>query len=127
MPDPTSPGDNAGQPFITRRSLLGFSALATAAFFAYGQLYEASNSGAGRLGMAAAGAFGIALVLGVVAWLGGIRMAGRSGSLLWLFIVALMPPFGSLAYSLWGPPVGSGPGAPGAGAGRPPRPPVSRR
>jgi hypothetical protein len=108
MPDqtrPTGPERDAAQPFITRRSLLGFSALATAAFVAYGQLYQASNSGAGRLGMAAAGAFGIALVVGVVAWVGGIRMAGRSGSLLWLFVVALTPPFGSLAYSLWGPPM----------------------
>lgn len=96
-------GATSGQPFITRRSLLGFSAIACAALMAYGQLYQASNSGAGRLGMAAAGTFGIALVLGVVAWVGGIRLAGRAGSLLWLAVVALMPPFGSLAYSLWGP------------------------
>ena len=118
MPDDRRAGAPTGQhaPFLTRRSLLGFSALAAAAFVAYGQLYEASNSGAGRLGMAAAGAFGIALVLGIIAWVGGIRMAGRSGSMLWLFVVALTPPFGSLAYSLWGP------------SGPPPAPPgVTRR
>jgi hypothetical protein len=112
--DPRSAG-TAAAPFITRRSLLAFSAIATLAFLAYNGLYEASDSGAGRLGMAAAGAFGIALVLGVIAWLGGIRLAGRSGSLLWLFVVALTPPFGSLAYSIWGPatippsPPGGGP------------------
>jgi len=103
MPDTPTPGRAAGPPFITRRSLLVFSAVATLAFVAYGQLYDASNSGAGRLGVAAAGTFGIAAVLGLIAWVGGIRLAGRSGSLLWLFVVAFTPPFGSLAYSLWGP------------------------
>lgn len=122
MPDDPRAGPSTGQtaPFITRRSLLGFSAIATVSFLAYGQLYQASNSGAGRLGMMAAGAFGIAMVLGAVAWVGGIRLAGRSGSLLWLFIVALMPPFGSLAYSLWGPAVAVPPQGP-------PRPPGARR
>ena len=100
--DPRS-GTPAGPPFVTRRSLLSFSTIATLAFVAYGQLYQASNSGAGRLGMFAAGAFGVALVLGVIAWVGGMRLAGRSGSLLWLFVVALTPPLGSLAYALWGP------------------------
>ena len=114
MPDPTLPAPSAGTPFITRRSLFGFSAVAAAALVAYEELYPASNSGAGRMGVAAAGAFGIAMVVGIVAWIGGMRLAGRSGSLLWLFIVALMPPFGSLAYSLWGP---AGP------ASAPPRPP----
>src|SRR5579864_598276 len=103
MPDTPSPGRRAGPPFITRRSLLVFSAVATVSFFAYGQLYDASNSGAGRLGMAAAGMFGIAAVVGLIAWVGGIRLAGRSGSLLWLCVVAFTPPFGSLAYSIWGP------------------------
>lgn len=118
MPDSPPPGAAAGPPFITRRSLLVLSALATVAFFAYGQLYDASNSGAGRLGMAAAGAFGVAAVLGLIAWLGGIRMAGRSGSLLWLCVVAFTGPFGSLAYSIWGPT---------AAAPRPPGPPGMRR
>jgi hypothetical protein len=103
MPDTPVPGPIPRAPFITRRSLLVFSAVATVSFIAYGQLYDASNSGAGRLGMAAAGTFGVAAVLGLIAWLGGIRLAGRSGSLLWLFVVAFTPPFGSLAYSLWGP------------------------
>ena len=103
MSDIRPPAPEKGPPFITRRSLLTFSAIATAAFIAYGELYDASNSGAGRLGVAAAGTFGIALVLGVIAWVGGIRLAGRSGSLLWLAVVALAPPFGSLAYSIWGP------------------------
>ena len=116
MPDPTRPAPPAGTPFITRRSLFGFSAVAAAALVAYEELYPASNSGAGRLGVAAAGAFGIALVVGIVAWIGGMRLAGRSGSLLWLFIVALMPPFGSLAYALWGPPGSAGPAPPGPGA-----------
>jgi hypothetical protein len=123
MPDPIPPKPASGPPFITRRSLLGFSAIATAAFVAYGQLYDASNSGAGRLGMAAAGAFGIALVVGLIAWIGGIRLAGRSGSMLWLFVVALTPPFGSLAYSLWGP--AAAPSGPGPG-GTPPRPGMRR-
>jgi hypothetical protein len=105
MPDTSNPGTQAGPPFITRRSLLTFSAIATAAFFAYSGLYDASGTGSGRLGMAAAGAFGVAMVLGLIAWVGGIRLAGRSGSLLWLFVVALAPPFGSLAYSIWGPAV----------------------
>jgi hypothetical protein len=103
MPDETRPGPDPGPPFITRRSLLGFSALATAAFIAYGQLYDASDAGGGRLGVAAAGAFGVAMVVGAVAWVGGIRLAGRSGSLLWLCVVAFTPVVGSLAYSLWGP------------------------
>lgn len=116
QPRPAGPSGPPAAPFITRRSLLYFSAVAAMAFVAYGQLYQSSNSGAGRLGMAAAGAFGIALVVGVVAWIGGMRLAARSGSMLWLFIVALMPPFGSLAYSLWGP---TGPVTP-PGVRRPP-------
>jgi hypothetical protein len=103
----------AAPPFITRRSLLVFSAVATVAFLAYGQLYDASHSGAGRLGMAAAAAFGIAAVLGLIAWVGGIRLAGRSGSLLWLCVVAFAPPFGSLAYSIWGPATRPPPPRPG--------------
>ena len=86
-----------------------FSAVAAAAFVAYGQLYDASNSGAGRLGVAAAGTFGIAAVAGLIAWIGGIRLAAKAGSLLWLFVVAFTPPFGSLAYSIWGPAARSGP------------------
>ena len=98
MPDTPRPIGGAA-PFITRRSLLTFSAIATVAFFAYSGFYSASNSGGGGLGMAAAGA----LVLGLIAWVGGIRLGGGSGSLLWLAVVALAPPFGSLAYSIWGP------------------------
>jgi hypothetical protein len=91
------------EPFITRRSLLWFSAVATAAFLAYGQLYDASGKGGGQLGVVAAAAFGVAMVIGAIAWLGGIRLAGRSGSLLWLMVVAITPVLGSLCYALWGP------------------------
>jgi hypothetical protein len=103
MPEqqPTAPDPSA--PFITRRSLLWFSAVATAAFVAYSQLYDASSRGAGTLGMAAAGAFGVAMVVGAIAWFGGIRLAGRSGSFLWLLVVAVTPVVGSLCYALWGP------------------------
>ena len=110
--EPTRPP--AGTPFITRRSLLWFSGVATGAFIAFNQLYDASNQGAGALGIAAAMTFAVALVVGAVAWLGGIRLAGRSGSLLWLFLVALMPPIGSLAYALWGPNSIAAPPRPGA-------------
>jgi hypothetical protein len=103
MAEPQSKDPERGEPFITRHSLLWFSGVATAAFVAYSELYDASSKGAGRLGLAAAGAFGVAAVLGLIAWLGGIRMAGRSGSLLWLVVVAMTPVVGSLCYALWGP------------------------
>ncbi|HEV7680109.1 MAG TPA: hypothetical protein VGQ42_16230 [Candidatus Dormibacteraeota bacterium] len=116
MAEPQSKGPERGEPFITRRSLLWFSAVATAAFVAYSELYDASSKGAGRMGMVAAGAFGVAAVLGIIAWVGGIRLAGRSGSLLWLVVVAMTPVVGSLCYALWGPPVvAAPPGAPGGG------------
>jgi hypothetical protein len=100
-------GPDGAEPFITRRSLLWFSAVATAAFVASSELYDASGKGAGQLGVAAAGTFGVAAVLGMVAWLGGIRMAGRSGSMLWVVVVAMTPVVGSLCYALWGPPPGA--------------------
>jgi hypothetical protein len=103
MPEHPSPTPDPGAPFITRRSLLWFSAVGTAAFVAYSQLFDASNRGAGGMGMAAAAFFGVAVVIGGIAWFGGIRMAGRSGSLLWLMVVAITPVLGSLCYALWGP------------------------
>jgi hypothetical protein len=103
MPEPHSPPTQSGAPFITRRSLLWFSAVATAAFVAYDQFFEASGRGGGPMGAVAAAFFGVALVIGSVAWLGGIRMAGRSGSLLWLLVVAVTPVVGSLCYAVWGP------------------------
>ena len=105
MPAPAPAQRDPGPPIITRRSLLGFSAIATVAPFASSEFYDASHAGAGRLGMAAALTFAIAIVLSAVAWIGGNRLAGRSGSMLWLCVVALTPPFGSLAYSIWGPAV----------------------
>jgi hypothetical protein len=103
MPEPQRESTEGTTPFITRRSLLWFSAVATAAFVAYSQLFDASDRGAGGMGMAAAGFFGVAVVVGCIAWFGGIRMAGRSGSLLWLMVVAMTPVVGSLCYALWGP------------------------
>ena len=116
MPEPESPPTEPGAPFITRRSLLWFSAVATAAFIAYSQLFDASNQGHGAMGMAAAAFFAVALVIGSVAWLGGIRMAGRSGSMLWLLVVAITPVVGSLCYAVWGP--AAAPPAPPPGARR---------
>lgn len=104
MPEPQSPPSDPGAPFITRRSLLWFSAVATAAFIAYSEFFDASNRGGGAMGVLAAAFFGVALVVGAVAWLGGIRMAGRSGSMLWLVVVAITPVVGSLCYAVWGPP-----------------------
>ncbi|HXA29807.1 MAG TPA: hypothetical protein VN193_13795 [Candidatus Angelobacter sp.] len=103
MSEQPKPQPDTGAPFITRRSLLWYSAVATAAFIAYSQLFDASNNGSGSLGAAAAAFFGVAVVIGSIAWFGGIRMAGRSGSLLWLFVVAITPVVGSLCYALWGP------------------------
>ena len=103
MPEPQRESTPGATPFITRRSLLWFSAVATAAFVAYSQLFDASDRGSGGMGMAAAAFFGIAVVVGSIAWFGGIRMAGRSGSLLWLMVVAITPVLGSLCYALWGP------------------------
>jgi hypothetical protein len=116
MPEPQIPASDTGAPFITRRSLLWFSAVATAAFVAYNQLYDASGRGAGKLGMAAAATFAIAMVLGGIAWFGGIRLAGRSGSTLWLLVVAITPVVGTLCYALWGP--AAAPPAPPPGARR---------
>jgi hypothetical protein len=115
MPEQQPQAPTPDAPFITRRSLLWLSAAATAAFVAFNELYSASDRGAGALGAAAAGAFGVAIVVGGIAWFGGIRMAGRSGSLLWLLVVAATPVVGSLCYALWGP------------AGVPPAPPPGVR
>jgi hypothetical protein len=115
MPDQQPQATDPNAPFITRRSLLWLSAVGTAAFIAFNELYAASSKGAGAMGMAAAGAFGVAMVVGGIAWFGGIRMAGRSGSLLWLLVVAATPVVGSLCYALWGP------------AGTPPVPPPGAR
>lgn len=116
MPEPLSPPTDSGAPFITRRSLLWFSAVATAAFIAYSQLFDASSQGKGAMGAVAAVFFAVALVIGSVAWLGGIRLAGRSGSLLWLLVVAITPVVGSLCYAVWGP--AAAPPAPPPGARR---------
>ncbi len=113
MSEQPRPSTDGAAPFITRRSLLWFSAVATAAFIAFNELFDASKDGSGGMGVAAAALFGVALVIGSVAWLGGIRMAGRSGSMLWLFVVAITPVVGSLCYAVWGPV--APPGAPQGG------------
>jgi hypothetical protein len=76
-------------------------------------VYGLSDSGSGTLGALAAVLEGVAVVAGSVGWVGGLILALRSGSFLWLLLVVLFPLLGPAMVALWSQP------APPARGGRP--------
>jgi hypothetical protein len=91
-------------PFFTRNTILGFSAVAIAAFLAYAPLFAWSDHGGGTLGLFAALAEGLTVVTGAVAWVGGCLLAIRRGSMLWVLIAVFVPLVGPVMVALSSPP-----------------------
>lgn len=89
-------------PFVTRRSTLGFSVtclLATATL----QIL-ASSSGASTSHAVMALLAAVAIVSGVVAWIAGVVVAVRAGSVLWTIVAALpLPPLNSAVCAVFCP------------------------
>ncbi|MBV8196453.1 MAG: hypothetical protein JOY80_13110, partial [Candidatus Dormibacteraeota bacterium] len=101
------PRQRPSTPFVTRRSTLAFSASCVAASFAFQSLLGSNGSASGpSLLLALSGA--VALVSGTVAWIEGVVLALRAGSLLWTVIAALpVPPLNSVVCAMFCP---AGPG-----------------
>ena len=97
----TRPGP--AKPFVTRRSALVFSAvcvLTSAGFQAAG-----ATGGPGITNLFVALLVAVALVTGVVAWVEGVVIAVRAGSLLWTVIAALpFPPLNAVLCAVFCPP-----------------------
>ena len=91
------------QPFFTRRSTLAFSGVAGLSLVGFIVIFGLSDSGSGSLGAMAAVLEGITVVAGAVGWVGGLILALRSGSFLWLLLVVLFPLLGPAMVALWSP------------------------
>ena len=88
-------------PFVTRRSTLAFSAVCVLGSFGFQTLMGPGSSGSGLL-LALCGA--VALVTGIVAWVAGVILAVRAGSLLWTVVAALpFPPLNSVMCAMFCP------------------------
>lgn len=110
------PGAAASAPFFDRVTVMVAATVSLAALLAYGFLYGASDRGTGALGALAAGALGIGVVSGVIAWVGAAVLAVRSGFVIGLLLLVVFPIFiGPVAVALW-----SSTGAPPPPGSRPP-------
>lgn len=96
----TRPG--SAKPFVTRRSTLAFSAvcvLTSAGFQATG-----ATGGPGITSLFVAVLVSAALVSGAVAWISGVVLAVRAGSVLWTVIAALpLPPLNAVLCAMFCP------------------------
>ncbi len=92
----------SAKPFVTRRSTLAFSAvcvLTSAGFQAVG-----ATSGPGVTNLFVAVLVAVALVSGGVAWISGVVLAVRAGSLLWTVIAAFpIPPLNAVLCAVFCP------------------------
>lgn len=96
------PRPATARPFVTRRSTLAFSAACVLA----GAILQAlgGSGGPGASGAAVAVIASIALVTGVVAWIAGVVLAVRAGSVLWTVVAALpIPPINSMVCAMFCP------------------------
>jgi hypothetical protein len=98
------PSRATSAPFITRRSTLVFSAICLLAGLAFQSLVGGDASGDGTIGLLASVTGAAALVCGIVAWIGGVVLALRAGSTLWL-VVAVLPfvPINSMMTAMFCP------------------------
>jgi len=88
-------------PFVTRRSTLGFSAVCVAASFIFQALSDSTSGGPSVL-LALSG--GVAVVAGIVAWVEGVVLAVRAGSMLWTVVAALpIPPLNAVMCAMFCP------------------------
>ena len=96
------PRPRQATPFVTRRSTLAFSAICVLASFGFQTLMGSSSSGAPSFALALCGS--AALVTGIVAWVAGVILAVRAGSLLWTVVAALpFPPLNSVMCAMFCP------------------------
>ena len=99
-------GQQSTTPFVTRRSTLAFSAVCVISGFVFQSLV--GPGGATDSGLLAALSGALLLVTGAVAWIAGVVLALRAGSLLWTVIAALpFPPLNSVVCAVFCP---AGPG-----------------
>lgn len=99
---PTRLRPASAKPFVTRRSTLAFSAacvLTSAGFQAVG-----ATGGPGITNLFVAVLVALALVSGAVAWISGVVLAVRAGSLLWTVIAAFpLPPLNAVLCAMFCP------------------------
>lgn len=101
----------APAPIVNRFTVIAAAAASLAALLVSGVTYGGSDRGTGILGAVAAAGIGVAVVSGVVAWVGGLVLCLRSGSLVGILVLLLFPlVIGPIAAALWSPP----PSPPGA-------------
>jgi len=89
---------------VTRGSILSFSAVCLLGGVGYQLLAGSDASGAGPSGMLVALLAAAAIVCGIVAWLGGVVLALRAGSMVWLVVAALpLFPINSMVCAMFCP------------------------
>lgn len=99
--DRRPPAAPARTAFLDRRTTLFAWAVSVVAAVIFDPVYSASSGGTGTAGAAAAVLEAVAIVAGVLGWVGGIAVAARVGSFLWLAVAALLAPPGSIACALF--------------------------
>lgn len=89
---------------MTRGSILTFSAVCLVGGVGYQVLAGTDASGAGVIGMLVALLAAAAIVCGMVAWLGGVVLALRAGSMMWVVVAALpLFPINSMVCAMFCP------------------------
>jgi branched-subunit amino acid transport protein len=85
---------------------LVFSAICLLGGLVFQSLLGTDSSGGGTIGLLASVTGAAALVCGIVAWIGGVALALRAGSTLWL-VVAVLPfvPINSMMTAMFCPTV----------------------
>ena len=96
------PRSRPDTPFVTRRSTLGFSAVCVLALFVFQALFAPGSTAGPSLLLALSGA--LAVVTGAVAWIEGVVLAVRAGSVLWTVVAAMpIPPLNSVMCAVFCP------------------------
>lgn len=89
-------------PFVTRRSTLGFSVTCLLATLGFQSLV--GSHGTTNDSLLAAALAALSLVTGVVAWISGVVLAVRAGSVLWTIVAVLpLPPINSAVCAVFCP------------------------
>jgi hypothetical protein len=84
------PSRPSSRPFVTRRSILGFSGICVVSGLVFQSTLGSGTSGPSTGDLLSATSGALFLVAGIVAWVEGVVLAMRAGSLIWL-VVAVLP------------------------------------
>jgi len=105
----STPAGQTAPPFFTRRTVLGWAAVAVIGYAVGDGLGHQVQDASGTVGAAA---LAVTLVAFLMAWVGGAVLAIRRGSVGWLMVALLLGPLGSVLVAITTPVTPAGPTPP---------------